>query len=258
MRRLLFLFALLALCAPLPAQTTPLDLMKQGLYGEARTLLDAQTWTPCYHLMYVGLTDVDAAAACSLYQVVAIRYPRSDCDSLARLRLRDARDAGFIVMPIAEWSRALPDVVPLFAEAPAGQMETVTKIESPVKIDTAVPLQPVKQMDWVSELKQTPPVAVSTPAAEPVSPPPPPPVKTATSAGSWFVQVGAFANFDNAHQLAKRLENAGYAVKLVPGGSEAKKLLQVRVGGYAQRAELNSVIDKLKSDYRLPTAVVKE
>jgi cell division septation protein DedD len=78
------------------------------------------------------------------------------------------------------------------------------------------------------------------------------------SGGSWYIQVGAFGNFDNAHRLALSLQNAGYPVKLVPRDTAKGKLLQVRVGGYATRTDLAPVAEALKEKFHVPTAFVTE
>ena len=90
---------------------------------------------------------------------------------------------------------------------------------------------------------------------------PPPaslPQSRSASNGPWYIQVGAFANFDNAHRLALSLQNAGYPVKLVPRDSAKGKLMQVRVGGYAARTELAPIAEQLKEKFHVPTVLVSE
>lgn len=365
---------------------TALDLMLEGRFAEARAILDTSNASPRYQLLYYALVEGDAMRACSLYQVVAIRYPETDCDSVARLRLDHAQTMGVVLVPIREWSQAPMGVKPLVlrrAEPVAMESPETPADTKPVVIDVPESSPPVSQdaqavvpvpvsaierqaisavvpepepagtidvRDTVSasttvtaepvasvtnkivippepELKPVPtaPTAVEpsserqakplpveekampVPAVvktETVSPPPvtlvsPPseaipeteshaatdtvgenpkaveraasvdpvypetvkPVATngrAASNGQWYIQVGAFANYDNAHKLALKLQNAGYPVKLVPRETSKGKLLQVRVGGYPTRAELDPIVVKLKEGYQVPTVCISE
>jgi cell division septation protein DedD len=82
--------------------------------------------------------------------------------------------------------------------------------------------------------------------------------KPLAAPGKWYIQVGAFGNFDNAHRLATTLQKAGYPIKLVPRDAGTKKLLQVRVGGYENRDACTPVADELKSKYNVPTVIISE
>jgi DedD protein len=314
--------------------------------------------------------------------VIAIRYPETDCDSIARNRLGQARDIGFVVIPIAEWSQAPSTVRPLYAsrianlppaaEAPAAAPQTQAAVPIPVSVppasapvplpvpvlagypdhttaaeppkdtessDTALPvvkdevvsvpvearpttmaeeMKPVVPVDTASApaepaaehetataahpasdvpAAETPasvadapaeshPAAAEVTAAESVEdtlphmapttekiPPkfvpdtlikaapkaqPEPVAELAAAGGHWYVQVGAFANADNAHRLERKLQNAGYTVKIVPRETSKGTLLQVRVGGYGSRAALNEVMPKLKADFNVPAVAVSE
>jgi DedD protein len=349
-----FLFGiLLALTAPVAVAKTALDLMLEGRFGEAKAILDTSNVSPRYQLLYFAMVESDAARACSLYQVIAVRYPNSECDSVARLRLDQAQEAGFVLVPIAEWAQAAPGARPLVLrrEPPRGSEAEVPVLEAappppppvpvaapivtvpvsveappppsaeeetqisvrdtliaaekppevvkPAVVDIVVPPPPPPTREVVSTpveaaeepvVRETavppPPAREQAPIAEPppVSPPPvapavekvtPPPVVEAketaaesppapasqyrpASNGSWYIQVGAFANFDNAHRLALSLQTAGYPVKLVPRDSAKGKLLQVRVGGFATRDELEPIAEQLKEKFRVPTFFVSE
>jgi hypothetical protein len=388
---------LLALTVPAAFAKTALDLMLEGRFGEAKAILDTSNVSPRYQLLYFAMIESEAGRACSLYQVIALRYPNSDCDSVARLRLDQAQEAGFVLVPIAEWAQAAPGARPLalhreqprVSEAEVRAPEAVeppTVIPSapppvlvavppvlvpvsvvaqapppaeeeaqvsvrdtiiaarrapepvkPVVVDVVAPPPPPVAHEIISTPVEAPPepavketalppapsreqapiagplpaspppvVEAKEPAVEPppaapvvekVTPPPvveakepavepppaapvvekvtPPPVVEAkktvvepppapvsldrpVSNGPWYVQVGAFANFDNAHRLALLLQNAGYPVKLVPRDSAKGKLLQVRVGGYAARTELAPIAEQLKEKFRVPTVFVSE
>ena len=113
MCRAILLAVLLAAAVPGLAAKTALDLMLEGRFTEAKAVLDATGASPRYQILYYALTEADAARACSLYQVVVVRYPGSDCDSVARGRLDQAHDMGMVIVPVAEWSQAPNAVKPL-------------------------------------------------------------------------------------------------------------------------------------------------
>jgi hypothetical protein len=369
---------LLTLIVPATFAKTALDLMLEGRFGEAKAILDTSNVSPRYQLLYFAMIESEAARACSLYQVVALRYPNSDCDSVARLRLDQAQEAGFVLIPIAEWAQAAPGASPLalhretpFVSAPeirapepveppvatrsAPPPVVVALPPIPVPVSVETPAPPVAEAETPEEepqvsvhdtiitaekppepvrppvvpvathsppvtqaiisvpreappepaVKETalppPPPAVRAPIAERMETPPPaasvkeelpsapsveekkraeePPPAPAPAAmesfriepppaslpqsrsasnGPWYIQVGAFANFDNAHRLALSLQNAGYPVKLVPRDSAKGKLMQVRVGGYAARTELAPIAEQLKEKFHVPTVLVSE
>jgi cell division protein FtsN len=399
MSKLKGLIVILAIAAIVwAAERSAFDLMLQGHYGEAKAILNNSNLSPRYELLYYALTESEASRACSLFQVIAIRYPNTECDSVARNRLDQARDIGFVVIPIAEWSQAPANVRSLYASkpyqpvavdspavmvhvesttpqtpametapfdpatpavtdtmkssekistesgdaalpivkdevvsvpvearpaAPTGEAiptpalpgvslpsigtsdskpeavepEDEQSVESPgeeAKTETATPeATPVEEPKTEAVAPTTAPVeepkvdtaaATANPVEEPktestapVTPEPATPVvpepvvkeepksaaaapteKVAVSSGHWFVQVGAFGNPDNAHRLEKKLQQAGYSTKIVPRETSKGTLLQVRVGGYGSRAELNDVMSKLKADFSVPTVVVSE
>jgi hypothetical protein len=403
MYRAVVILLLCGLTAPTAWAKSALDLMLEGRYSEAKAILDATVASPRYQLMYFALTESETARACSLYQVIAIRYPNTDCDSVARVRLDQAREMGVMLVPINEWADAPAGVKPLgmrraapvpppppppvveapktaakpavadtvmhppaaasatdttkmskvavAQEKPAAQTVTLTvpfsKMEKP---DSSKP----QTMDTTKKIISSPPpkmaqhdtVVIAKPEAKKETPPAPSPpvvskpvepapvvsvpkvpstpavakpevkepmvsapkpvvpasvpmiktiapaetlkaikVETATAPadtsvaktsvkpvqhtvvphdkpmaapGKWFIQVGAFGNFDNAHRLATTLQKAGYPIKLVPRDAGTKKLLQVRVGGYEKRGDCDSVADELKSKYQVPAVIISE
>ena len=347
-----FLFGvLLALTVPAAFAKTALDLMLEGRFSEAKAILDTSNVSPRYQLLYFAMVESDAARACSLYQVVAIRYPNSDCDSAARQRLDQAQDAGFMLVPIAEWAQASQEARPLAlrrqqpraveaqvrpseavepppvavslpslpvsvevqappaAESEPQEKEAVVSVHDtilaaekapqlvePVVVDTVPPPPPREVISAPAEAHYEPAVTETpipptpsdertpAPKVEKVAPapvvetkeaevaPPPSPAPSVVessptapvsqdhpaSGNPWYIQVGAFGNFDNAHRLALSLQNAGYPVKLVPRDTAKGKLLQVRVGGYATRTELAPIAEQLKEKFRVPTVFVTE
>jgi cell division septation protein DedD len=170
MYKLKGLLAVLACAAVIwAANRSAFDLMLQGHYGEAKAILNNSNLSPRYELLYYALTESDAARACSLYQVIAIRYSNSDCDSVARNRLDQARDIGFTVVPIAEWSQAGPEVPPLYSAKRVELPHVGAQITAP---DTAVRTEPsAPKADSVAakEPPPQPPVATSEVAPNPTN-----------------------------------------------------------------------------------------
>jgi cell division septation protein DedD len=279
MRKVMLVCVLVACALPLLAADSPLGLMLDGRFGEAKKLIETSNLSPRYQILYYAMTEADAARACSLYQVIAIRYSESDCDSVARGRLDQARSMGFNVIPIGEWNSASADVTPLFAhrlnvshpaepalpsepKSVAAQPPHVVSAEygdtNEPSVATPVPVvadqpAPVKSPATSAKIEPTP----ATSSAPTQTTEPPQNATESVSTGRWYIQVGAFSNENNAHQLAAKLEAAGYTVKFVPREGR-KKLLQVRVGGYATRADLNPVMARLREQFDVPTAVVAE
>jgi cell division septation protein DedD len=78
---------------------TPVDLMLEGRFAEARAILDSIQAEPRYALLLDAMTEPNAVRACSLYTVIAQRYPHSDCDSVAQTRLQMAATMGVPISP---------------------------------------------------------------------------------------------------------------------------------------------------------------
>ncbi len=479
---------LILLCAALvsaAAAKSPIDLMIEGRFKDARAILDSTSASPRYRLLLNAMTESDAAVACSLYRVVSERYPSTDCDSLARARLDMARSVGFsgkqpapklasreepatppsvtsepapsaeamlvnstvpasetapvdvksesppaptadrikiastsdeakpeagkkpvndrriakkdpsakttdvtkdkggdskaeaakpaaakkttppskpeVVtetpreekappaspgvgiatdeskskpvppippkpekkkQPATESSAKQPDVAqkvtdsksssdspPQAEMAPAAKPETKPapqpskstsaekkpepeqkiqpKVVKPVDQPAEKKTAPVKSSETALSNEKTPPQQASAPDAQPKpentgkdapareekSPPtrekegkPELPatksgegtVPSTASPGEWFIQVGAFANHDNARRLASSLQASGYGVKLIPRQSGDKELLQVRVGGFGSKDDCLPVADELKSKFSVPAVIIKE
>jgi rare lipoprotein A len=79
-------------------------------------------------------------------------------------------------------------------------------------------------------------VPSASPAVQPVAYQPPAPMPVAPN-GSYFVQVGAFSDVDNAHRVQSAVSSAGQAaidVRRIGSGSE---LFRVRIGPFASREE---------------------
>jgi len=200
-----FLFGiLLALTAPVAVAKTALDLMLEGRFGEAKAILDTSNVSPRYQLLYFAMVESDAARACSLYQVIAVRYPNSDCDSVARLRLDQAQEAGFVLVPIAEWAQAAPGARPLVLrrEQPRVNETEVPVLEAAppppppvpvaapivtVPVSVVAPPPPAAEEEAQISVRDTlivaekPPEVVKPAVVDIVVPPPPPPTREVVS-----------------------------------------------------------------------------
>lgn len=73
------------------------------------------------------------------------------------------------------------------------------------------------------------------------------------SAGAWSVQLGLFAQRDNAERLAHSAQGKGFAVSV--SSADAKGRFHVRVSGLADRASAHALQQRLR-DQGLPAAVV--
>lgn len=70
--------------------------------------------------------------------------------------------------------------------------------------------------------------------------------RAATSASGFYAQAGAFAEADNAHQLAQRIAAAGVAdVSVLVAKSGARTVHRVRVGPFASIAAYDAVVARL-------------
>ncbi len=88
-----------------------------------------------------------------------------------------------------------------------------------------------------SSVRPSPAPTVATPPAKPKPPPPKPkpqpkpaPAPPSAAAPGWVVQLGSFANRQNAQALAKKLRDAGFESYLLPLERDDKTLYRVRVG----------------------------
>jgi cell division septation protein DedD len=106
------------------------------------------------------------------------------------------------------------------------------------------------------EVAARPASSRTPPAPRPSIAPEPPPVAAAPP--SVAIQVGAFGSAESAESLAKHLRAAGYPVYVTPGAKSGGARWRVRVGPVADRAEAESLADRLKRDEKLPTWILDE
>ena len=83
-----------------------------------------------------------------------------------------------------------------------------------------------------------------------------PATASATAAGPWSVQVGAFDSRQQADALQQDLRRAGFEAYLTTlGTGEGKTRFRVRVGTFPDRALAQRAADRLRAERSLPTFV---
>lgn len=109
-------------------QKTVLDLMVEGRFAEAQTLIADNTAGARYAALLDAMTETDAQQACALYRRVSEKFPGTDCDSLAQERLLLALDAGISITGEAE----ITEPTEQFTDAATGQEEITQEPESDI------------------------------------------------------------------------------------------------------------------------------
>jgi DedD protein len=132
---------------------------------------------------------------------------------------------------VASTSKSAPPAlaVPGEAAAPAPQ---VIAPANPMSANTPVQTAPAPE-----------PAPVSPPAATPRTAPPP--VATGQR-GNFAVQLGTFANRENADKLVRDMTAKGFAAFVVPTTSSRGELYRVRVGPARDRAAAEALAAQLK------------
>lgn len=83
------------------------------------------------------------------------------------------------------------------------------------------------------------------------------PQKPAKTKKSWYVQAGAFAQEGNAQNVRLRIEAAGLETSTAPYETPAGRLIRVRVGPYAAKADAEQAALRVKA-LDLPAVLFKE
>lgn len=78
----------------------------------------------------------------------------------------------------------------------------------------------------------------------------------AVVADGWVVQVGTYANRDNARRLEKRLKGKGYQVMLESVRLQQGEALRVRVGPYGDKSSASSASDRIQRELGLKGVVL--
>lgn len=132
-------------------------------------------------------------------------------------------------------ARTAGDAAPAAAEVPAPEPEAPA---APATNESAAPA--------VVPAKPPPPPAKPPPAPAPKPKPQPSPQRS-----GWAVQLGSFANRDNASRLAGEVSARGYDTYLLPLERDGRTLYRVRVGPRPSRAAAQELAGELaKAGYR--------
>ncbi len=139
------------------------------------------------------------------------------------------------------------------AQPPAAQAPAPEPAPSPAENPAPAPTEPAGSGGGEVTVLPLPPVGAGGAATEPASParpsptPAPAPVRPARPApaakGRYRVSVGAFTRPEYAVDLARKMEAAGYPVRIEVIG----RVSRVVVGPYPSRAEAEAVAAKLKT-----------
>lgn len=139
------LLLLLLTCRPLVAETV-LELIEEGRFTEARQQVEGVDSLARYQDYLAARSAVNAARACSLYQLVSYRYPGTDVDRLAQERL----------LAFQQWGQSLPPfIAPGRAEAVPGPEEPPS---SELPLEPATSPEPVEpEITAVTEVEKPEP-----------------------------------------------------------------------------------------------------
>jgi len=176
-----------------------------------------------------------------------------------------------VVPELLRGPRGTAEPVATSAEGAPTRMYTIELSDRP----TTRPAQPrtptsARREPAASAPEQKPPEPAPEPrvAAQPVTPAPerapPPAAEPARTAAveapltkGWSVQVGSFANRENAERQVGTLRRQGFKSFLTEGtASGGKRLYHVRVGPEAERAAAQAVAGRLNSSGRTGVFVV--
>ncbi len=149
-----------------------------------------------------------------------------------------------------------PDDTSVPAGAPAAA-EAPVDLSFPAELtgrsgQSAAPATPPIPQDEVPPI--TPPAAAGGGAAAEAPPPPPPPAPAASTAESWFVQVGAFRSRDGANSVVADLTGKGHKALI----STVDGLHRVRVGPFADRGAADRAAAELQKQGHPNGRVLKE
>jgi len=100
-------------------------------------------------------------------------------------------------------------------------------------------------------------VAAGNPTAEAAPPAFAGKTKRAPTKKSWYVQAGAFSQESNAQNVRLRIEAAGLETSTAPHETQAGRLIRVRVGPYATKADAEKAALQVKA-LELPAVLFRE
>lgn len=133
---------------------------------------------------------------------------------------------------------AMPSQLPA---VPAG-----TPDGQPVVVEPPLPSEPVDAVNAVNavDVPASPPVVAD---ATPPEPGPPPPAAPAAPEGGYAINVGLFANPDNARRVQERLQQAQLPVTLEETASARGARWRVRVGPFEDRSAADEAARQIRA-----------
>ena len=140
----------------------------------------------------------------------------------------------------------------------AAVLISVGVIVIPMLLDTT-PQEPVEplpttQVEQLTFTHQSLPEAVPSEIQEVFPEPDPLTAPSDERREKWFVQVGLFADQNNAEKLQARMKGAGYPSELVAQQRDGKDVQLVWVGPYYSQSEAEHVLQGIKKKASLTDA----
>lgn len=170
--------------------------------------------------------------------------PPPDNQTLTKIPDRDAPETKVVVAPVVP-----PVTEPAKPAAPQPEPPKAPAEKPPV-VAVAEPA--------VTEPKATPPPAVekktdsSTAKVKPAAPK----SDAEKISKGWVVQVGTFANTDNAARLREKLQGQGYSVNSESVTVQGSKAVRLRVGPYRDKTAASKAQTQIQKDLSIQGVVL--
>jgi DedD protein len=140
-------------------------------------------------------------------------------------------------------------------EVPPVELAPEVAAEPREEPEEAAPEKPPAPKPAEKPAEKKPVIAPAKPAPAAVAPAK---VASATPAGRFSVQVGAFADRASADKLVSRLKGKGYSSYVKADSEGSAKRYRVRVGPVPARARAEELAAKLAKGEKLPTWILDE
>jgi DedD protein len=174
--------------------------------------------------------------------------PPAENPTLAQIPARDApaSETKVVVMPVpapepAKTQTAIADAAPE-QSAPHSPLAVLEKTETP-KVVEAKAAPAVEKKNDTSAAKPKPVVAKANEIADKLS-------------KGWVVQVGTFANTENAGRLREKLKNHGFAVNAESVAFQGGKAIRLRVGPFPDKSAAAKAQAQLQKELNIQGLVL--
>jgi DedD protein len=157
--------------------------------------------------------------------------------TLTKIPERDAADTKVVVAPVAPPVAEPAKVAEAEAPKPVAEAPVVAKPE---------PVVPESKPAVTAAVEKKEPVA----KAKPVS------ARPSDVSKGWVVQVGTFANADNAGRLREKLQGQGYTVNAESVTVQGNKAVRLRVGPYRDKTSASKVQAQLQKELSIQGVVL--